>query len=639
MPMFLSKKRDTPPPARGGQTITTYERNAPSNLRYFAFGRPTVGIYILYYHLAMVARLITIAIAERTGWYTIKTVNTTWIPLKKTAMIPINNPDGALALPHGHRGNPQQNSFLAKYDANVPTPIYRGKKQFQVNLLPRLQDEDIGTFMAMKTISKPITAPADSLSPLGYAAYIDILNIVSTVALILRHGVEDTTEGICSIIYSATAFKGDIKEDVTATTISESGVVENSMAEVSVKKALSRVSIDSKSTISILADQLTGHAWGMVSDFNRASGLAVPYRRDYSTPDTAIATQFLSHFFAVCDKSTLDDSVEGLPEYMTWLCDWWKKEICNTTQGEWLAHIMKVFVMCKEVGCGAYVCVQNGMYLGCIMEGHKWKVQVGKDVYQGTNVDLETEMMELDAHSASLDKILDLIQVPKPRIAPTTMRSLRELVIGQSLTPSVKAQISELLVTLDFGALPDSVNATTVKNTVNLLCDPSVPIKDDLYLVHTEFWSTDRTRLILGRFGARAPTLMTGSKKYRLAPNAHGQGVNSAEPFSAHPPPVLQLAIVPIQRCATDWDYVLKSGMANMEGITEITGSKVVFRGQSGKDVWTTCTGYIHLAINRTLGQGATSTNLKRDQEELEEGELEDDTPRVVKKPKFDPFA
>lgn len=638
MPMYLAKKRDAPPPTKGMQVDSTYERGTASGLRYFAFGRPNFGYHVMMYFMATITRLLCFCIDHATTTASLKkNITTTWIPMKKREMIPIVNPDGALAFPHGHRTNPVQSSFLAKYDASVPTPVYRGKKQFQFNILSRLQDEDIPDFMAFETSTKPITAPSDSLSPIGYKAYLDILNIVSAVAILLRYGTTiDDNETVSNFTIVEAEISTDVDE-ISSTILSSSGPLELSIEEIKSKDGSKHLKWSDETALVVQGEDMKGQAWGLPSNFERTVGLAVPYRRDYSTPDTGIINHFLSRFFPICDKSTLDDDIAGMDEYLAWLVDWWKKEICNTTQGEWIAHMMKVMMMCTEVGCGLYVCVSNGMYLGSMMAGKGWSIQIGREVYRGTDI-LDDELGALDSHSASLDKILDIIRVPKPRQSPTSMRALRELVVAQPLTPSDKMKISELLVSLDFGSLPDSVNATTVKNTVNLLCDPTVPIKADMYLYHSEFWTEDRNRLILGRFGARAPTFMTGSKKYRLAPNAHGQGINGAEPFSTKPPAVFQMAIVPIQKAASDWDYILKTGMANMEGVVEITGSKVVFKGQGAKDVWTTCTGYIHMAINRTLGQGATDSSMKRGEDVLEEGEVED-IPRAPKKQKFNPFS
>jgi len=565
---------------------------------------------------------------------------TTFPALKKSQMLPINNPDGALAFPRSYRPLPAEQSLLDKYNASVATPIFRGRKQFLIHLLPRLQDGDLKKYMELETKMTNVVAPADSLTPLGYAAYVDLLSIISGL-FIYFHCTIVPYGHLAGSSYVGSVLQTEGRDEVLKNplTVMEDGSY-HEVKDTTVKATFSQ-SLKEGGTILVQTYSPTNAvAWGSMMQCHFDEGLAAPYRKDFSTPDPNMFNQFARIFWPMMDKSTLNDDVDGLDTYLEWLERWWRDEIANTTQGEWMAHMMKLLVLAHELGCNVYAVISAGLYHGCVLGGGKWKLQVGKDVFvPHTGKNFEEERAAMDMHGSAMDKIQDLLSIPKPRTGVTSMRRLREIAMTANLSPSVKAQISELLPSLDFGTYPDHPNATTIKDTFRLLCNPSFGVPIGLYMAPSSFWTTDRTEEILSRFGTRVPSLQTGSKKYKLCSLAHGTGALSAVPYTPEGPSLLQFQLVPVAKAVSDYRYNLSFGLASMETTTELSGHKVSLRGAAAKDVWGNISGYLTGHMQQDEGQGATLGDQKRGRDDGEEGYEEGEIPTAPKKKKkFNPF-
>lgn len=410
--------------------------------------------------------------------------------------------------------------------------------------------------------------------------------------------------------------------------------------DTNVKATFSQTLTESATVLVQTYSPTNAVAWGSMMQCHFDEGLAAPYRKDFSTPDPNMFNQFARIFWPMMDKSTVDDDVDGLDMYLEWLERWWRDEIANTTQGEWMAHMMKLLVLAHELGCNVYAVISAGLYHGCVLGGGKWKLQVGKEVFRPqTGKNFEEERAAMDMHGTAMERIADLLSMPKPRTHPTSMRRLREIAMTSNLSPSVKAQISELLPSLDFGTYPDSPNATTIKDTFRLLCNPSIGVPIGMYMSPSSFWTVDRVEEILSRFGTRVPSLQTGTKKHKLCSLAHGTGALSAVPYTPDGPSLLQFQLVPIAKATSDYRYNLSSGLASMETTTELTGHKLTLRTIAAKDVWGSITGYVYQYMQQDEGQGATTGDQKRGRDDGEEGYEEGEIPSAPKKKKkFNPF-
>jgi len=162
MPFFLTRKRTSPIPRSSKQIDTEYERSSPSAFRYVPYSLPTLGaIFTATFYSTLAAIAIT---AFREGKYVVTNglVKTFFGDLKKSEMIPLSNPDAALAFPHNYRITPSEKSFLEKYKASIATPIFRSTKLFQIHLLPRIQNDDLKTLMGLRTKVSNITAPVNT---------------------------------------------------------------------------------------------------------------------------------------------------------------------------------------------------------------------------------------------------------------------------------------------------------------------------------------------------------------------------------------------------------------------------------------------------------------------------------------------
>jgi len=109
MPFFLTRKRTSPIPRSSKQIDTEYERSSPSAFRYVPYSLPTLGaIFTATFYSTLAAIAIT---AFREGKYVVTNglVKTFFGDLKKSKMIPLSNPDAALAFPHNYRITPSEN--------------------------------------------------------------------------------------------------------------------------------------------------------------------------------------------------------------------------------------------------------------------------------------------------------------------------------------------------------------------------------------------------------------------------------------------------------------------------------------------------------------------------------------------------
>lgn len=641
MPFFLSQKRNTGAPRGTQQLSSDFVRAAPSAFRYYPYTVIHLSLFLITRFFASVFAMSQIAYFNKNKTVVSQGMTKTTFPaLKKDKMLPINNPDGALAFPRSYHLLPAERSFLDKYQATVATPIFRGRKQFLIHLLPRLQNADLKKFMEFETKMTNVVAPADSLTPLGYAAYIDLLSIISGLFIYFHTSIVPYGHSAGSS-YIGSVLKTEGRDEVfkNPLTVMPDGSF-HEVTDTSVKATFLQTLKEGETVLVQTYSPTNAVAWGTMMDCHFNEGLAAPYRKDFSTPDPNMFNQFARIFWPMMDKSSVDDDVDGLDSYLEWLERWWRDEIANTTQGEWMAHMMKLLVLAHELGCNVFAVISAGIYHGCVLGGGKWKLQVGKEVFvPKTGKNFEEEEKAMDMHGSAMDKILDLLAIAKPRAAPNSMRRLREMAITSNLSPSVKAQISELLPSLDFGTYPDNPNASTIKDTFRLLCNPLMGIPIGMYMAPSSFWTTDRFEEILSRFGTRVPSIQTGTKKYKLCSLAHGTGSLSAVPYTTDGPSLLQFQLVPVAKAVADYRYNLSGGLASMETTTELTGHKLSLRGIAAKDTWGVITGYVYQYMQQDEGQGAVTGDQKRGRDDGEEGYEEGEIPSAPKKKKkFNPF-
>lgn len=320
--------------------------------------------------------------------------------------------------------------------------------------------------------------------------------------------------------------------------------------------------------------------WGGASNVPQSPGLFLPFESNYSQADSEAITVFLKRFRGLC----IDDVALSDAQVSDIMYDW-NQEIAKTSVGERMAHMM----MCLEIVCqsynGLYVVTRpGGEYEGCVILGEVGLKQMGmKMVNELSAVQLEKELSDFGFHDMCLKRVLEIMKVENPPEVKT-MRELRSIVMVDGMpSGQQKNAIEKLICNLSFDERPVPVNPSSLKATFELfLSAESIP--DTLYLGFENFFTEEKTRLILASFGDMAPSFSPGGIR-RRATLRNAKGTTGIQPYSPTPPKILQVKSVPLSAAIPHWNVMMQTGIIACDFENKIAGSRA-FHGDFKGIVW-----------------------------------------------------
>jgi len=367
--------------------------------------------------------------------------------------------------------------------------------------------------------------------------------------------------------------------------------------------------------VGITKSELPAPAWGGMENRPEGPGIAVPFIKNYANPDTEGISWFVKEHFRSFGLYG-EDVVETVGQIYAA----WRTDIFLTSFGMEVAHILKVLELASSVGAPVFVLFSGDVMNGCFVGGKDVMfTRYDGATYEGVD-NVASEWASLSVHDNALEEIRKVVGLPANWEVPMTMRKLRTLVFaGGEPSGVVKNRIQELLVDLTFPEAPDSINSTTVIDTLEYLTSEAF-IPDTMYLDRRSFFSLRRDVQILARFGPKAPSFNAGSKLTRMCSLAKGPGISGAAVYSNAPPVPLQVVRKPTLAAASDWTSLINNGMATLEVGKELENG-FTFRGTDRVQVWGALNGRIGAKIRDAMEVETSGGGNKRD---LEEGEIDE---------------
>jgi len=587
MPLFLAKKRTGSVPSGTLQRDTEYERGPASGFRYMpACKALTLESVLIKAFFACVSVTIWAYIISKKVIFGKRTQPSVYVPVPEEHLLPLQLPRIAVCFRQRYVMNISESTLLRKYNAFEPTRIFKGKKVYNVHFIDNLSSSDIEVVAALdRKTDRTYRASTDSITPDQLRYYGYLIAMVSGVVGTLWNTWVSSVDTSSSCIGTGSR---EIEVDEYTIDGCSPGDDDDPFDFVSTeKKTTFAQSTFGEILFTILPDKahIQKKHFGNIQTFTETVGLTLPYNRDYSTPDSAGFMRFAEVFGSIMDISTHIDTMPSLPKFIKDMDDAWKTGILNTRVGEELAHIMMCCRIAYQVNASLYAVIEGG-YSGCILGGGDYGLVVDGELYgpqHGVNFDLEKAHM--NAHAVAIEKILDLLEIAKPRVTPHHMRHLREMAFaGGAPSGMIQNQISEHLDKLSFDEKPDSINSSNIKNMLDGFLSDGI-IGKEVFLAKEAFWSTDPYVLSAARFGRRAPIIPSGQNLRKITSMARGDGVTKAIPAAPNGPQVLQFIGVPINAATRFWHQFMSQGMVRGEWDREVSGG-ITVTGPMKKDLW-----------------------------------------------------
>jgi hypothetical protein len=380
-------------------------------------------------------------------------------------------------------------------------------------------------------------------------------------------------------------------------------------------------------------NRLDEKVWGKLADAPtvppRQTGILAPYERNYAQPDPMAFFKFITTFKTCFSPSEMAEISEA-----------WTDSIHLTTQGDWLAHIMKTLVIAHEGNMVPYILINaRSNYDGIILYTDTG-ITHPRGYYAPLSLaDLTTDIENFRFHDSEVSRIHALFSLHVPIDTISSMRKLRALCIPGSDLPGtlVINSAKRIIANMSFAQDPLTGVPADWDLIFSLLGDPTREIPDDLFLHHSAFFETDRVALILSAFGETVPTFHLGTKRVRVsvATSSEADKVNAAlPPYTVSPPSILQTKRVSLDTAVSNWSSLMRNGFVTLETERRVHGGRV-YAGEEKMSLWAHLNSLCALTVTRSLEQklsaGRGQVTGKRGRMD-DVGETSDD--RVLKKKK-----
>jgi hypothetical protein len=190
--------------------------------------------------------------------------------------------------------------------------------------------------------------------------------------------------------------------------------------------------------------------------------------------------------------------------------------ICDTHEGDILAHIAKSLEAALECQAKPYIITSGSLYIGTAILGTKFHLFVNNKKYESLPQDVFMACMRnIDAHSSSLSRILDLAAYDGEPSSINSMRDLRKMLISAKLSAQDRETILTLAVNLSFQVPFWVFNYVNIMSAISLISRPEEPISSSIPMHHSMLLTDDRIEEVLSAFGVNAPTfLFMSSTRY-----------------------------------------------------------------------------------------------------------------------------
>jgi len=325
-------------------------------------------------------------------------------------------------------------------------------------------------------------------------------------------------------------------------------------------------------------------SWGSVEERPVGPGFFIPYEPNYAQPDPSgikSLVQRFSRLFYV-DRSSAATSIDQL-------LNAWVTEIQTTEVGMHLAHLMASLEIAVSGGFGIYALFRgDGVYEGSVLRGEGVLMQVGMVPETSKSAtDLTNDITSYGFHATSLAAVLQSVDSDVEPSEITSMRELREVVMAGGMpSGSTKNMVEKHLKNLYFPDKPLGINKNSLSLVFGWLRNPTAVIPTATFLHRDDFFTEDRTRLVLSAFGTDIPCFSFGGPQTIRATPKIGKGTLGVSEYRAEPPTILQVVKMPMATALPRWNAMLQTGVITTNTTQRISDSRA-FSGREKGEMWT----------------------------------------------------
>lgn len=190
--------------------------------------------------------------------------------------------------------------------------------------------------------------------------------------------------------------------------------------------------------------------------------------------------------------------------------------ISTTAEGSILAHIAKCVDISLQAQAKPFIITSINQYIGTAILGSEFTIYVELDKFEPMETPaFEKTLVNVDSHSAALQKIIEVASLEGDDRYPATMRHLRHILISKPLQDDERKEILSQAVNLSFIEEYWSFNSVNLENTLNLLIDPTQNISIRVPMNPEYLLTLDRYEEVLSAFGVNAPSFnFPGTTRY-----------------------------------------------------------------------------------------------------------------------------
>lgn len=282
--------------------------------------------------------------------------------------------------------------------------------------------------------------------------------------------------------------------------------------------------------------------WGTIDTLPNCSGLFFPFIAELTSADHTTVPDFIEQYLF----QSLGDIPEKQLERMDKIRRAWGI-ISKTQQGDIMAHLCKVISLAIQSQARVYPIIQDTVYEGTILFGARLFVGINGKVYRPLAFsNLQTELGGYSTHARTLSEIAEICGKKKDGLREiTTMRSLRDTLMGENLSEEKRDNIRKLAVHLHFKERFLGVNSGTLSQLIDSLASPEDGPDLTIPLHHSALFSNDPVFVALAAFGFQAPSFIIEN-----CPNMELKG-------SA--PQTLVIRQKPLDIACQDWKTVMET--------------------------------------------------------------------------------
>jgi len=261
-------------------------------------------------------------------------------------------------------------------------------------------------------------------------------------------------------------------------------------------------------------------SFGLPKDCPELPGIIFPYFSGMLSPDNNIIRTTIGNLFFRCLGPDPREAFSSFRKDVGMLG--------STSAGIELSHIFQGVNISLEAQGQLYLMFDGSVYLGFVVLGAKWQINVGNVWHSpSASADLREALKEIHTHVGSIESIANMMVEAGIMVdlnPSTTPVGLARAAIRMDFGEELEDETEEMerqkkmrdfmthLHKLNFPRPKTSFSINTFQDALAAIFDPTVSIEDqpvqfpksfdDLYLLGT------RTGLVLSRFGVKSPSFV-----------------------------------------------------------------------------------------------------------------------------------